>query len=121
MNEKNNFIVYHMPGMLGTVVTMPDPIDSAKRIRDEAWYEDTRQKMSVLFNFFKEKDLLRKDFVLPAIDEVVLRIDDFSELGRKFVMSQAPDNWLASFDRPGSKKAITDVTYLAKKLEKLMK
>src|ERR1700739_4844237 len=98
MTENKNFVVYHMPGMLDRVVTKPDPNNPAGRIRDDEWYESTRQQMSALFDFFKENDLLLPEVMLPNVEEIVLRINDFSDLGRKFIMSQAPDKWLASFD-----------------------
>lgn len=119
MTENKNFVVYHMPGMLDRVVTKPDPNNPAGRIRDDEWYESTRQKMYALFEFFKRNDLIAGNVVLTPLEEVVLRINDFSGLGQKFIMSQAPDKWLASFDRPGSKKDNADVTYLEKQLAKL--
>lgn len=115
----NNFVVYNMPGILACIVTKPDPSNPANRIRDYEWHETTRRQMAALFHFFEDNGLLLSSVVLPDVAEVVLRFDDFSELGKKFIMSQAPDRWLGSFDRPGSKKRDDDVTYLQKQLAKL--
>jgi hypothetical protein len=114
-----NFSVYNMPGMLDRIVTKPDPSNPANRIRDYEWHETLRRRMAALFLFFEKNGLLIPTVVLPDVSEVVLRFDDFSELGKKFIMSQAPDKWLGTFDRPGSKKKDSDVGYLQKRLEKL--
>jgi hypothetical protein len=119
MTNPTDFIVYDMPVMLSRRVTRLDPVDPSKSVRDESWYESVRQKMSTLFSFFEKKGLLRDSGSLAAVQDVVLRFSDFSDRGQRFIMSQAPDKWLASFDRPGSKKKPTDVSYLEKQLAKL--
>jgi hypothetical protein len=119
MTEPSDFIVYNMPGMLGRRVVKRDPSDPSKWVRDESWYESVRQQMSALFAFFARNQLLSNPAALPEVEKVVLRMSEFSELGQKFVMSCAADRWLASFDRPGSKKDPTNTAYLEKQLATL--
>lgn len=119
-SESKDFIVYDMPGMLNRRVTKQDPDDPAKWISDETWYESVRQRMSTLFAFYRERGLLRDPSALQDTDHVVLRISDFSEIGRKFLMTTASEKWLASFDKPGSKKDVTDITYLDRQLARLV-
>ena len=119
MTEPGDFIVYDMPGMLGGRVVKRDPSDPSKWVRDESWYESVRQQMSTLFAFHVRNGLLRNPAPLPDVEKVVLRMSDFSELGQRFVRTCAADKWLASFDRPGSKKDRTNTAYLEKQLAAL--
>src|SRR5215469_1890248 len=119
VTSSKDFIVYNMPGMLAAEVTRPDPHHPTKKIRDESWYESVQQKMAALFAFYESHGLLRHADPLPTVDKVVLKFSDFTQLGQRFLMSAASDRWLASFDRPGSKRKPTDVGYLEKQLNKL--
>lgn len=119
-SDSKDFIVYDMPSMLNRRVTKQDPNDAAKWITDVTWYESVRQKMSTLFAFYRQRGLLRDPSALQETDNVVLRFSDFSEIGRKFLMTTASDKWLASFDKPGSKKDLRDVTYLERQLARLV-
>jgi hypothetical protein len=118
-SNSNDFIVYDMPSMLNRRVTRQDTDDPNKWISDEAWYESVRKKMSTLFAFYKEHGLLRDPSALRETDHVILRISDFSEVGRKFLMTTAADKWLASFDKPGSTKDLNDITYLERQLARI--
>jgi hypothetical protein len=119
VTQSNDFVVYNMPGMLSREVRKPDPFDPTKWVRDEAWYESIREKMATLFTFYRSHGLLRHADSLPAVDKVVLNFSDFSELGQRFIRSGAADRWLASFDRPGSRRGATDDSYLERQLTKL--
>ena len=106
---------------MGREVTRPDERNPSKWIRDEIWYESVRRQFFALFQFYQDHRLLKVPVVreLGDTDRVLLRFSDFTREGQAFVMSQAPDRWLASFDRPGSKKAFDDVRYLEKQLARL--
>ena len=116
-----DYVIYNMPTMLGRSVTCPDPNDQNKWIRDERWYDSVRLQYFALFKFFQDQELLRAPFVakLSDTDSVVLRFSDLTPEGQAFVKSGADDRWLASFDRPGSKKQRDDVSYLEKQLQKM--
>jgi hypothetical protein len=117
----DDYVIYNMPAMLGRSVTCPDPNDPNKWIRDEGWYDSVRMTFFALFRFFQDQKLLRSAVVeeLSDTDAVVLRLSDLTPEGRTFVQSGADDRWLASFDRPGSKKQRDDVSYLEKQLQKM--
>lgn len=121
MMEKKDFMVYSMPAMLSTKVWRPDPNDATKYIRDEGWYERQREQKFHLFSFLQAHGLTRrpllKDFA--DVDGVILMFSDLTEEGQAFIMSQATERWLGSFDRPGTKKKPSDVRYLEKKLAEL--
>lgn len=119
MMVPDDFIVYNMPQMLKRQVMKWDSSDPPNRERDDNWYMSVREKMSKLFEFFETHSLLLLPERLPQVDQVVLRFSDFSTLGQKFLKSGVPDKWLGSFDRPGSKKKPSDVTYLEKQLAKI--
>jgi len=116
-----DFAVHDMPSMMNTKVTRPDERDTDQWVRDEVWYQSIRQMFFALFKFYQNHGLLKTPAVraLGDTDTVVLRFSDFTPEGQAFVMSQAPDRWLSSFDRPGSKKNPDDVRYLEKQLDKL--
>src|ERR1041385_6908228 len=111
-----DFSVYDMPSMLSRRVTKPDVNDPNKWVRDESWYDSVLRKSFVLFKFFQDNGLLKRIVVdqLSDTEKVVLRFSDFTPDGQALIMSQAPDKWDASFDRPGSKKNYEDVSYLVK-------
>jgi hypothetical protein len=112
------FVVFNMPTMMGRKVTRPSEIDATKWIKDESWYASVREKMYYLFTFFQDYGLLhRKVVYAPSdVDTVILRLSDFTDEGQAFVLSQAPDRWLGSFDRPASKKKRSDTSYLVREL-----
>jgi hypothetical protein len=117
----DDYNMYNMPALLSTSVTCPDPKDPNKWIRDESWYVSIRQMYFALFKFFQDHGLSNALAVreLADTDKVVLKFSDFTPEGQAFVKSGADDRWLASFDRPGSKKSWDDVRYLEKQLAKL--
>jgi hypothetical protein len=121
VSSTKDFVVYDMPKMLGRKVTRPSEIEPTKWVTDESWYESVRDKSYHLFMFFQNNGLLLRPVVSNPrdVDRVVLRLDDFTDEGKGFIMSQAPDKWLASFDRPGSRKQNSDVRYLEQKLKQL--
>lgn len=121
MAMEKDFNVHNMPAMLARTVTRPDERDPSKWVRDEAWYESVREMYFHLFMFFQDHSLLTKRVVESRkdVDLVVLRFSDFTVEGKAFVMSKAPHKWLGSFDRPGSKKKLSDVSSLEKHLSKL--
>ena len=118
MTAQRDFTVYNMPQLREREVWRWDSSDPPKRERDETWYLSVRETMSNLFKFFEAHGLLLVP--LLDIDQVVLRFSDFTKVGQTFVKSGAPDRWLGSFDRPGSKKLKSDVSYLEKQLAKLL-
>ncbi|HEY2033151.1 MAG TPA: hypothetical protein VGH02_05650 [Rhizomicrobium sp.] len=109
-----------MPALLGVEATRPDPNAPEMRIKDESWYAAAREMSYYLFRFFQDNELLRRRVVesLTDVDKVILMFSDFTPEGQDFIMSQAAERWKASFDRPGSKKAIWDVSYLERELQK---
>ena len=120
MKEFKDFIVEDMPGMLSRVARILDPNDSEKWIVDDTWKVSRKQMMSALFEFYKTHGLLRSPESLPDVEKIILKLSDFTELGQRFIMSAATHRWLKSFDRPGTKKKYSDVSYLEKQLAKLM-
>jgi hypothetical protein len=116
-----DFDVYDLPAMLKVEATTIDPDDPARRIRDESWYQHVREKSYYLFKFFQGHGLLRHRVVeeFADVDGVILKFSDFTPEGQRFVMSQAPDRWQGSFDRPGSKKLPSNVSYLERQLKKM--
>jgi hypothetical protein len=118
---EDDYIVYNMPAMLGRAVTCPDPSDPNKWIRDESWYNSVRRTFFALFKFFQAHGLLKSAVVsdIATTDQVILRLSDFTSEGQAFLKTGADDRWLASFDRPGSKKQRDNVSYLEKQLQKM--
>jgi hypothetical protein len=119
VTKAKDFIAFNVPGMLSRKVTIYDNADPTIGRRDDGWYERVATRYRAVSEFFATNELLRNPEKLPTADQMVLRLSDFTALGQEFVMSGAADRWLASFDRPGSKKKLTDVTYLEKQLLKL--
>ena len=73
--------------------------------------------MSSLVSFFRDNRLLNVE-VDSDISNLVLHFNDFTEEGKQFVKSGAPDKWLASFDRDPTKPS-ADVSYLERQLKRL--
>jgi len=119
MTYPKDFIVYDIPAMLSRDAVLRDPANPSKWVRDDTWYVSVQQHMAALFAFFQAHGLLVEPKRLPSVEQVVLKFSDFSEIGQRFVMTGAAERWLASFDRPGSKKLPSNVTYLEKQLAKL--
>jgi hypothetical protein len=119
MNPANDFVVYNMPGILSRRATKLDPLNPSKWIPDEDWEGSVRIEFSALFDFYVRQGLLTRPAPLPEVAKVVLRMSDFSDLGQRFIKTEAPDKWLAASDRPGSKKDPTDVAYLEERLANL--
>jgi hypothetical protein len=117
-----DFIVYNMPQMLGREVRKQDPADSASRwVRDESWYESTRQRFFYLFKFFQDNHLVTKELVtdLRSVENAVLWFSALSDEGQSFVKMRFDERWLKSFDRPGTQKKSSDVSYLQKQLQQI--
>lgn len=115
-----NFLVDSMPGLLQTKVTIADPENPSKAAIDHSWYANARERMASLFGFYREHGLLIDPVKLTntPLDDVELRINDFTPEGRQFVLTGVTDRWLASFDRsPG--KSPFDVAMLTRALAKL--
>lgn len=115
MTDKD-YKVMDMPTHLSRKALKQDPRNPNAWIHDDSWYRETREINFALYEFFLEHDLVNSQKRFETIDEVVLRYNDFNILGKLFLKSGAVDRWLASFDRPGSKKALSDVRYLEKAL-----
>ena len=49
----------------------------------------------------------------------VLRLSDFSDLGKKFILSNAVDNWLRAMDRSNGTQSPEDVRILDRWLRKI--
>ena len=119
MSEQKDFVVYNLPGMLSRKVTQRDPVDQERWIVDDGWYKSVIERMTVLFSFYIKHGLIREPQSLGTTATVVLRFSDFSSRGQRFIKFGASDRWLASFDRPGSKKDPHDVRYLEKQLKRI--
>jgi hypothetical protein len=116
-----DFSLYHMPDMLAREVRRQDPSDAGKWIRDEEWYSAVREKFYNPFMFLQERKLVVRRLVESQgdVDRVVLKFSELTDLGQAFVKSRVDERWLASFDRPGTKKVPSDWTYLDKQLHKI--
>src|SRR5262245_8483802 len=101
---KKNFLVDSVPGLLQTKVTIVDPKDPSETIIDHSWYARARERMASLFAFYREHGLLvdPAELANTQLDDVELRINDFTPEGQQFVLSGVTNRWHASFDRsPG--------------------
>jgi len=118
---QTDFKAYDMPAMLNVEVVIVDPNDPGRQTRDDGWYQRLRETSYYLFKFFQDNGLLRRRVMetFADVDNVILKFSDFTLEGQRFIMSQAPDRWEGSFDRPGSKKLPSNVTYLEKQLKKM--
>ena len=115
-----DFSIVDMPSLMKVTVRKESPDDPDKFVEDDgSWHRDVRITYSSLLKFFEDNKLLINPVTTTNIDEVVINLSDLSEIGQKLVWAQSIDRWLASFDRPGSKKAPDDVRYLEKALKKL--
>lgn len=111
-----DYKVMDMPTHLGRRALKQDPFDPDKWIRDGEWYQMTKEINRSLYKFFQDNHLIERGLWDNPIEEVVLKLSDFNQLGKNLIRSGAVDKWLGSFDRPGSKKAFSDVRYLEKAL-----
>jgi hypothetical protein len=119
--SKEDFNLYNMPDMFARDVRRQDPMDASKWIRDEEWYSTTREQFYNLFLYLQERQLVVRRLVESRddVDRVVLKFSELTDRGQAFVKSRADERWLASFDRPGTKKVPSDWTYLDKQLRKV--
>lgn len=120
VSGEQDFVVHNMPAMMSRQVKRQADTDPNKWIVDESWHESVRETYFHLFLFLQDYGLVRRKIVSrPSdVDAVILRLSDFTDEGRAFVMAQVPHKWLASFDRPGSRKLRSDVSYLERELKK---
>src|SRR5689334_9103337 len=107
--------------MMKVDVEIVDPNDPSRKTQDRCWHNRYKETSYYLFKFFQDNGLLRRRVVKNSADveSVILKFSDFTPEGQKYLMSQAPDRWKGSFDRPGSKKLPSNVTYLEKQLKKM--
>ena len=115
-----NYKVVDVPSMLSREVAIQDQSNPATWIRDDAWYNNVKEIYTNLLHFFVSNSLLEDDIACSDIDSLVLKFSDFNQLGQKFINTGADERWLSSFDRPGSKKAFSDVRYLEKALRQIV-
>ncbi|HEY5713577.1 MAG TPA: hypothetical protein VIT38_16905 [Allosphingosinicella sp.] len=113
-----NYKVIDMPSLMQRKVLKQDPRDITTWISDETWYDQIRMIYRAFILFLEENKLLKKP-VDNDIDQVVIWLADLSERGRGLIESGAYGRWLDSFDRPGSKKSLSDTSYLQRALKKL--
>jgi hypothetical protein len=113
-----NYKVLDMPSMLKREVVKQDPLDSTIWIRDDSWYEDIKEIYGAFATFLTENNLLVRP-IGRDLDSLVIWLDDLDDSGRALIASGALGRWLDSFDRPGSKKSLSDTRYLQKALQKL--
>jgi hypothetical protein len=120
MNAKD-FTVYDVPAMMKVEVVRVDPNNPSHKTQDSGWHHRYRERSFHLFKFFQDNGLLRRRVVenFADVENVILKFSDFTTEGQKYLRSQAPDRWKGSFDRPGSKKLPSNVTYLEKQLKKM--
>ncbi len=114
----DDYKVVDMPKILSRTVLKRGRGDLKTWIRDDDWYEDTRTTYRSFLKFLVDNQLLIKPLT-TALNDAVVRLSDLNDLGQALVRSGADERWIASFDRPDSKKARDDVTYLEKALGRL--
>jgi hypothetical protein len=117
VTPSRDYVALNVPGLLSRTVKVQDPVDSSKWLPDPTWHEHTKELMAALLFFYRKNKLLKESQNLPPTEQVVLKFSDFTELGQAFLQSGAEDRWLRSFDRPGNRKARSDVRYLEKQLQ----
>jgi hypothetical protein len=86
-------------------------------VEDLQWPKRLSERLFTLVRFFRENGLLESQ-PDPDISRLVLYFFDFTEQGRRFIRSGAPDKWLASFDKDPSKSSDDD-SYLVRSLRRL--
>jgi hypothetical protein len=118
---QHDYSVFNMPALLNRSVKKQDPLDDSKWIVDESWYREVREMHFALFEFLQENYLVTRNLVETRDDvpQVVVKFSELTDAGKRFIKSGAHDRWLASFDRPGSKREFGNVTYLRDALHKL--
>jgi hypothetical protein len=115
-----DYAVVDMPTTLARAVLRQDKADPSKWVRDDEWYENIRVTYGSLLKFFADHQLLMKP-ITQSLDMAVVRLSDLNDLGVALIRSGADDKWLASFDRAGSTKALDDVSYLEKALNRIQR
>jgi hypothetical protein len=119
---QKDFVYLNIPSLLDRKVWIKLPGEEGGPLLDKAWNERNERQLRSLVEFFRDSGLLRPGIIKGNNDimTLVLRFSDFTEEGQRFVMTDAPGKWRASFDRsPG--KSDSDVTYLVGKLKALQR
>jgi hypothetical protein len=118
---QTDFKAYNIPAMLKVEVVTIDPNNPSRETRDESWYQHLRETSYYLFKFFQDNGLLHRRVMenFADVDNVILKFSDFTPEGQRFYKLRAPDRWESSFNRPGSKKLLSNVSYLEKQLKKM--
>lgn len=108
------------PSMLTRVVKCQDQHNPRNWKIDKKWYNDIRSIYRSYFKFLNDNMLLERKVECRSIDDLVIMYSDLNEIGKRFIATGAPERWLESFDRPGSKKAFSDVGYLNRALRNML-
>ena len=114
-----DYKVIDMPSTMSTEVKMLSSGSDKLWVRDDGWYDQVRDIYSNLIKFLAEKNLVTSNIDLSLVDEAVIMFSDLTEVGQALVLSGATDNWLGSFDRPGTNKSPSNIDSLVRALKKL--
>ena len=114
-----DYKVIDMPSTMSTEVKMLSSGSDGVWVRDDGWYDQVRDIYSNLIKFLAEKNLVTSNIDLSLVDEAVIMFSDLTEVGQALVLSGATDNWLGSFDRPGTNKSPSNIDSLVRALKKL--
>jgi hypothetical protein len=107
-----------MPSLMATKACL---LKDGELVPDEEWRASAREMFFHLFRFLQDNGLVTRKLVrtLADTEDVTVRFGDLTSEGQAFIMSLAAERWLASFDRPGSKKSRDDIRYLETQLKKM--
>lgn len=111
-----DFKYLNVPALLSRKTWVISEEAGGDLIEDPSWNRRLADRLIALVMFFQDHKLLKIE-VDGDITNLVLNFSDFTEEGRRFVKSGAPDRWLASFDRDPTKSS-SDVSYLVRKLKR---
>lgn len=109
----------NVPALLGRKAWAVSQTGDGGLVEDAGWTGRLSERLSQLVLFFRNHGLLNVE-VGSDISELVLCFSDFTEVGKRFIKSGAPDKWLASFDRDPTKPC-ADVSYLERQLTRIRK
>jgi len=114
-----DFKYLNVPALLDGKAWAAPQFGDGDLLEDAGWISRVSDRLSSLVFFFRDHGLLNVD-VGSDISKLVLCFSDFSEDGKRFIKSGAPDKWLASFDRDPT-KSCSDVSYLERQLKRIRK
>lgn len=95
-----DFIYLNLPGLLKKRM-----LKDGESVEIPGYRERTLIWTGIVTQFLKENELVVSDASLwnAKDDELVLRFNELTKLGQEFIMSQAVERWLSSWDRETKK------------------